>query len=48
MTDPRATAPKTIGLTADLHEYMLAHSTSLSPVHRDLIAATSALGWSDR
>jgi len=44
MTNPRAATPKTIGLTADLHEYMLAHSTPLSPVHRDLIAATAALG----
>jgi caffeoyl-CoA O-methyltransferase len=44
MTNPRAATPKTIGLSADLHEYMLAHSTSLSPVHRELIAATSALG----
>ena len=44
MTNPRAAAPKTIGLTADLHEYMLAHSTPLSQVHRELIAATAALG----
>jgi len=44
MTNPRPAAPKTIGLTADLHEYMLAHSTALTPVQRDLIAATSALG----
>ncbi|MEO5839709.1 MAG: O-methyltransferase [Acidimicrobiales bacterium] len=44
MTNPRAATPKTIGLTADLHEYMSAHSTPLTPVHRDLIAATAALG----
>jgi caffeoyl-CoA O-methyltransferase len=43
MTNPRAT-PKTIGLTGDLHEYMLAHSTPLSAVQRDLIAATAKLG----
>jgi caffeoyl-CoA O-methyltransferase len=44
MTNPRAATPKTIGLNADLHEYMLAHSTTLSPVHKDLIEATAALG----
>jgi caffeoyl-CoA O-methyltransferase len=44
MTNPRAATPKTIGLSADLHEYMLAHSTPLTPVHRDLITATAALG----
>lgn len=44
MTNPRAAAPKTIGLNADLHEYMLAHSTTLSPVHKDLIEATAELG----
>lgn len=54
MTDPRsrsegplglaAAAPKTIGLTAELHEYLLAHSTPLLPVHRELIAATARLG----
>ena len=44
MTNPRASTPKTIGLTADLHEYMLAHSSPLSPVHRELIEATAALG----
>lgn len=43
MTNPRPT-PKTIGLNTDLHEYMLAHSTPLSPVQRDLIAATAELG----
>jgi caffeoyl-CoA O-methyltransferase len=43
MTNPRAT-PKTIGLSGDLHEYMLAHSTPLLPVQRDLIAATAGLG----
>jgi len=44
MTNPRAATPKTIGLGADLHEYLLAHSTPISTVQRDLIAATSALG----
>ena len=44
MTNPRAATPKTIGLNADLHEYMLAHSTPLTPVQRDLITATAALG----
>lgn len=44
MTNPRAATPKTIGLSADLHAYMLAHSTPLTPVQQDLIAATSALG----
>ena len=44
MTNPRAATPKTIGLSADLHEYMLAHSTPLSPVHHELIAATAVLG----
>jgi caffeoyl-CoA O-methyltransferase len=44
MTNPRAATPKTIGLPADLHEYMLAHSTPLSAVHRALIDKTAALG----
>jgi len=44
MTNPRAATPKTIGLGADLHQYLLAHSTPISTVQRDLIAATSALG----
>jgi caffeoyl-CoA O-methyltransferase len=44
MTNRRAAAPKTIGLSVDLHEYMLAHSTPLTPVHRQLIEATAALG----
>ena len=43
MTNPRA-PPKTIGLSADLHDYMLAHRTPLLPVHRQLIEATAGLG----
>jgi caffeoyl-CoA O-methyltransferase len=44
MTNPRAATPKTIGLSADLHEYLLAHSSPLSPVHRALIDKTAELG----
>jgi caffeoyl-CoA O-methyltransferase len=36
--------PKTIGLSAELHEYLIAHSTPSSQVHRDLIAVTAGLG----
>jgi caffeoyl-CoA O-methyltransferase len=44
MTNPRAATPKTIGLPADLHEYMRAHSSPISAVQRALIEATAALG----
>ena len=36
--------PKTIGLSSELHDYVLAHSTPLGAVERSLIAATEALG----
>ena len=36
--------PKGIGLTSELHEYLLAHGTPPDAVQRSLIEATSALG----
>jgi caffeoyl-CoA O-methyltransferase len=42
--EDRAATPKTIGLAADLHQYLIAHSTPLSPVHRSLIERTATLG----
>ena len=36
--------PKTIGLDAPLHDYLLAHSTPLSELQRQLIEKTSVLG----
>ncbi len=40
--------PKTIGLDAALHDYLLAHSSPLDEVQRDLIEATAALGQISR
>ncbi len=36
--------PKTIGLSEELHEYVVAHSTPPDDVQRELIAETAALG----
>lgn len=36
------TAPKTVAITPEVHAYLLAHSTPLDAVHRDLIAETAA------
>lgn len=37
-------SPKTIGLPADLHEYLVAHGTPPDPVLRRLAADTNAMG----
>lgn len=39
-----AAEPKSFLLSADLHAYVLAHSTPLDDVERSLVAATAALG----
>lgn len=39
-----STPPKTLGLSADLHAYMLAHGTPPDPVLSRLIADTAAMG----
>lgn len=42
MSDPQG--PKGIGLTDDLHQYLLAHGATPDPVQQSLIDATAALG----
>lgn len=39
-----AAEPKSFLLSADLHDYVLGHSTPLDDVERSLVAATAALG----
>ncbi|MXW41730.1 MAG: O-methyltransferase [Acidimicrobiia bacterium] len=36
--------PKTIGLSTELHDYLIAHGTGLDPVTQELIDVTMALG----
>ncbi|HEV2088946.1 MAG TPA: class I SAM-dependent methyltransferase, partial [Cryptosporangiaceae bacterium] len=36
--------PKTMGLSEELHEYLVGHGTPMDDVQRDLIAETAALG----
>jgi caffeoyl-CoA O-methyltransferase len=42
--EPTSTAPKSLGLSADLHEYLVAHGSPPDPVLRRLIDDTSAMG----